>query len=89
MTEHRQTLYWGPTTQKWAVGQMRTDDQGTVTERSLNGWLNRRMACGPEFDKPGAVLRSREEYKLAVVDGCLDDRGTRIPLAEEDDDTGM
>jgi hypothetical protein len=54
----------------------------TVSDDALAEW---RKFRGRGHHKPGAGLDSREAFKLSYIDDTRDDRGTRIPLAEEDE----
>jgi hypothetical protein len=59
----------------------------TLGDDALQEWYDRRRlpTYGPrgENDKPGGL--TRDQVRLVHVDYVNDDRGTRIPLAEEDE----
>jgi hypothetical protein len=64
-----------------------TDDDDATGDAVLEEWREVRRRCSPEHDKLGGPYHSRERFKFDHIDSARDDRGSRIPLAEEDDET--
>jgi hypothetical protein len=63
------------------------DDDDAIGDPVMEEWREERRRASPEYQKLGGPIHSRERSKLSYIDRERDDRGSRIPLAEEDDDT--
>lgn len=61
--------------------EQREVDGPTLGDEAFADWRRRRKRG---HDKPGAGTQARDAFRLLHVDNAHDERGTRVPLAEED-----